>query len=119
MSRNTQVTPEEVNDPLLQAQLDKFWNFIEDKYEDEWRVEYSGAMVLLVDGPMLERILNDNPREAWYDFGAHKGGETAEGVKFFLSRPEYLKGLYSITGVYSDYQTLVDGPREYFFEQGY
>lgn len=101
MSRNTHVEPEEINDPLLQAQLNKFWDLIEDKYEDEWRVEYSGAMTLLVDGPMLERIFTENFKETT------------------LGYSEELKGLYSITGVYSNYYTLVDGPREYFFEQGY
>jgi hypothetical protein len=88
---------------------------IEDKYEDEWVVEYSGATNLRVDDAMLERILKDNISVAWHTFGAFFGG-SKDGVRFFLSRPEILKGLYSITGIYNERQALVDGPRSYYFE---
>lgn len=116
--RHTEL-PEEVGiqytTSLFQEKLDAFWNLIEDKYEDEWVVEYSGAINLRVDDAMLERILNDNVADAWYVFGAFKGGNK-DGKRFFLSRPENLKGLYSITGIYNERQALVDGPRSYFFE---
>jgi len=119
--RHTEL-PEEGFDWLksftFQSDLDKFWDFIEDKYEDEWRVDYSGAMILTVDDNMLERILRDNYETAWLRFGTFRGGQTAEGRKFLLSRPEYLKGTWSITGVYSNHYTLVDGPRSYSFEPG-
>lgn len=112
-------TPEESNSFLKlatsQAKLDAFWNLIEDKYEDEWRMEYSGAVNLVVDDALLERVLNDNIADAWYLFGSFKGGDK-DGKRFFLLRPEWLKGLYSITGIYNERQALVDGPRSYFFE---
>lgn len=115
--RHTEL-PEETNVyfGFFQEMLDAFWSLIEDKYEDEWRMEYSGAINLRVDDAMLERILNDNVETAWYAFGAFKGGQDKTGRRFFLSRPETLKGLYSITGIYNERQALVDGPREYFFE---
>jgi len=116
--RHTEL-PEEANPYLkinTQGKLDAFWNLIEDMYEDEWRVEFSGAMSLVVDDAMLERVLSDNVATAWYTFGAFKGGQTKGGVKFFLHRPEYLKGLWSIEGVYNERMALVDGPRSYFFE---
>lgn len=101
---------------LYMEKIDMFWNLIENSYEDEWRVEYSGAVSLVVDDAMLERILSDNVAVAWFTFGSNRGGETPEGVKYFLSRPEWLKGLWSITGIYNERQTLVDGERSYFFE---
>ena len=64
---------------FFQEKLDAFWNLIEDKYEDEWRMEYSGAINLRVDDAMLERILNDNVETAWYAFGAFKGGQEQDG----------------------------------------
>lgn len=119
MSRNTQITPEEANDPLLQAELDKLWDFIENKYEDEWRVEFNGTMSLQVTEGLLERILRDNPIEASLHFGAHEEHNPENERYEWSGFPEHLTGLYSITGVYSNHYTLVDGPREYFFEQGY
>lgn len=100
---------------LFQRTLDAFWDMIEDKYEDEWRVEYSGAVNLVVDDAMLERILKDNYPAAWLKFGTFMGGGK-DGKKFLLQRPEGLKGLYSIEGIYNERQALVDGARSYFFE---
>lgn len=112
--------PEEQGDFLglhtTQEKLDKFWELIENHYEDEWRVEYSGAVNLVVDDAMLERILSDNVAEAWYVFGSNRGGVDEHGHKCFTNRPEWLKGLYSITGIYNERQAYVGGPRSYFFE---
>lgn len=120
MTRKTEVTPESEyhKSSTFQEKLDAFWNLIEDMYEDEWRVEFSGALILRVDDEMLERVLADNVGTAWYKFGSFRGGQTEKGNRFFISRPEELKGLYSITGVYNERQALVDGPRFYMFEQG-
>jgi len=81
-------------------EMDKFWDLIEDKYEEEWRVEFNGTMSLQVTDALLQRIRRDNP-EAARDLYSDK----------FI-------GLWSIEGVYSNYYTLVDGPRTYSFEQG-
>lgn len=117
--RKTEVTPEEANTSLLQTQLAYMWRLIEDKYDEEWRVEYSGAVVLNVDEALLERILRDNPAEASMYFGA-KEEHNPEYEKYeWVDFPEYLIGLYSIQGVYDNYYRLVDGPRSYSFEQGY
>jgi hypothetical protein len=117
--RKTEL-PEEVSiqytTSLFQEKLDAFWNLIEDKYEDEWRMEYSGALNLRVDPEFLEQILFDNYAEAWLKFGAWAGGRTAEGENFLLDMPLNLCGLYSITGIYNERQALVDGPRSYYFE---
>jgi hypothetical protein len=119
--RHTEL-PEEGFEPFtsyrIQSKLDIFWSLIEDKYEEEWRIDFSGAMVLRVDDAMLERILKDNVATAWYSFGAFYGGQREDGTRFFLSRPDYLLGLWSIEGVYSNHYTLVDGPRTYSFEPG-
>jgi hypothetical protein len=100
---------------LWQANLDAFWELIENHYEEEWRVEISGAVVLVVDDAMLERVLDDNTSIAWYKFGSYKGGDEG-GRRFFLSRPEYLKGIWAIEGIYNGHQTYVGGERSYFFE---
>lgn len=115
-------TPEEGNPhfqlPTFQAQLDAFWSLIEDSYEEEWRVEISGAMVLVVDDAMLERILGDNVAIAWFQFGSNRGGVDKHGLASFSNRPEWLKGLWSIEGVYNAKQAYVGGPRSYHFEPG-
>jgi hypothetical protein len=103
-----------------QVKLDKFWSLIEDKYEEDWHVEQNGDVTLEVDSDMLERVLSDNPSIAWYHYGAFRGGQKEDGTRFYLSRPEYLKGTYTIKGIYKpdlsyhrgDYQT-----RTYFFVQ--
>lgn len=119
MTRKTDVPYEGfpyLTAPGWQGKMDAFWNLIENHYEEEWRVEISGAVVLVVDDAMLERVLSDNIAIAWEQYGAFKGGQDAEGRKFFLSRPEYLKGLWSIQGIYNDRQAYVGGERSYFFE---
>lgn len=103
-----------------QDKLDEFWTLIEDKYEEDWHVEQNGDVTLEVDDAMLERILSENTAVAWYTFGAFRGGQKKDGTRFYLSRPEYLKGTYTIKGIYApdlsyikgDYQT-----RTYFFVQ--
>lgn len=117
--RHTEL-PEE-NNPFLfsvtiQEKLDAFWELIENHYEEEWRVEISGAVSLVVDDKMLERILHDNVAVAWFKFGSNMGGETEDGVRYFTSRPEYLKGLWSIEGIYNSRQAYVGSTRTYFFE---
>jgi hypothetical protein len=114
-------TPEEATNaqfltlPSTQEHMDAFWELIENHYEDEWRVEISGAVVLVVDDEMLERILTDNTAIAWMKFGAFRGGDEG-GRRFFLRRPEYLKGLWAIEGIYNSKQAYVGGERTYFFE---
>ena len=120
MTRKTDVTKLEdwTATWTFQEKLDKFWNLIEDMYEEEWRVQGDGSMILTVDSAMLERILKDNVATAWYAFGSFGGGQTEAGERFMIHRPEYLIGEYIIKGVYDASQRLVDGPREYFFIQG-
>ncbi len=116
--RKTNVDPKTLGHdwPSLQDSLDKFWNLIEDKYEEEWRVEYNGDMILVVDGEFMEQILMENYAQAWLSFGTWAGGRNAEGESFLLDMPLHLMGEYIIKGVYNERQALVDGPRSYFFE---
>lgn len=114
--RKTEVTFWKGYEPA-QDKLDTFWNLIEDKYEEDWRTDYNGDVVLEVDDAMLERILSDNISTAWYTFGAHKGGQTEDGTRFFLSRPEYLKGTYIIRGIYDTRGYMERTRREYRFVQ--
>jgi hypothetical protein len=103
-----------------QEKLDTFWNLIEDKYDEDWRVESNGDVTLEVDDAMLERILSDNSAIAWYDFGSFRGGQREDGTRFYLARPEYLKGTYIIKGIYAPDLSYVRGDyqkREYFFVQ--
>lgn len=115
-------TPEEGNPHFqlstYQDLMDAFWELIENHYEDEWRVEIGGAMTLVVDDRMLERILNDNVAVAWFKFGSNKGGWDENDNRYFTSRPEWLLGLWSIEGVYSKNLAYVGGPRTYHFEPG-
>lgn len=120
MFRKTE-TPEEGFDflarPHMQEKLDAFWELIENHYEEEWRVEYSGSVVLVVDDAMLERVLSDNIAVAWYTFGSNKGGLDENGLKSFTNRPEWLKGLWSIQGIYAPTTMAhIGGPRTYHFE---
>lgn len=116
--RTTAVTPQEDNSPLLQTKLDQMWTLLEDHYDEEWSVEADGTIYLVLDAEMLEQVLDDNTADAWYMFGAFHGGQTQDGERFFVHRPEYLKGRYSIKGVYDASQRLVDGARTYFFTKG-
>lgn len=103
-----------------QEKLNTFWNLIENHYDEDWRVDANGDITLEVDDAMLERILSDNISIAWYKFGAFRGGLTGEGVRFWLSRPEYLKGTYTIKGIYAPDLSYVKGDfqtRTYFFVQ--
>lgn len=100
-----------------QHKLDEFWTLIEEMYPEDWRVDANGDLILEVDDAMLERILSENVATAWYSFGAHRGGQREDGTKFFLSRPEYLKGTYIIKGVYDPTQRFVNKKREYYFVQ--
>jgi hypothetical protein len=117
--RHTEL-PEEISDffPLISAQekMDAFWELIENHYEEEWRVEISGAVSLLVDDHMLERVLHDNVAVAWFKFGSNLGGWDENDRRYFTSRPEWLKGLWSIEGIYNDKQAYVGGERTYHFE---
>jgi hypothetical protein len=108
------------NDAFFQGQLDKFWPFIENHYEEEWRVQANGDLILTVDDAMLERVLQDNYAEAWAKFGTYGGGMKPgpKFERFMLHRPEHLQGDYIIRGIYNLSQRLVNGPREYFFIQG-
>jgi len=114
--RTTNVTPEET--APRQEDLDVMWGFIENHYEEEWRVEANGDLTLEVDGELLEEILSDNYAEAWFKFGTWAGGRNAEGESFLLDMPLRLIGEYIIKGVYNANQRLVNGEREYFFLQG-
>lgn len=121
--RHTNTPEEDMRQEYLQSfssqsKMDAFWNLIENSYEEEWRVEISGAMVLVVDDAMLERILNDNIAVAWFAFGSNRGGVDEHGNKSFTNRPEGMKGLWSIEGVYNAKQAYVGGPRTYHFEPG-
>jgi hypothetical protein len=117
--RHTEL-PEEVSrfytNESTREKLDAFWELIENHYEDEWRIEISGIVSLVVDDAMLERVLNDNIAVAWYTFGSNKGGWDENNRRYFTSRPEYLKGLWSIEGVYNHKMAYVGGPRTYAFE---
>jgi len=120
MIRTTHVTPGTVWSTLWSNQdhLDTFWNFIENHYEEEWRVQADGSLILTVDSDMLDRVLLDNYAAAWIKYGTFRGGQTAEGKKFLIHRPEYLMGEYIIKGVYDEFQRLVNGERTYYFTQG-
>jgi hypothetical protein len=118
--RHTEVTPEEalIDAPAdLLDKLDRFWDLIEDHYEEEWRMEYSGIINLRVDDKLLERILRDNPSRAEKYFGAIEQHNPEYQKYEWVNFPEYLIGLYSIEGVYNERHALVDGPRSYFFDQ--
>jgi hypothetical protein len=108
------------SDGLFQRTIDKFWPLIENHYEEEWRVQHNGDLILTVDSDMLERVLQDNYAEAWIKFGSFAGGmkEGPKFERFMLQRPENLIGEYIIKGVYDASQRLVNGEREYFFLQG-
>jgi hypothetical protein len=119
--RHTEVPEEAENRAYLelgstQANMDAFWELIENHYEEEWRVEISGIISLEVDDAMLERILHDNVAVAWYQFGSNAGGMDEHGNRSFVGRPEWLKGLWSIEGVYNNKMAYVGGPRTYAFE---
>lgn len=118
--RKTEV-PEEDHEfytsSVIQEKLDAFWNLIEEEYDEEWRVQFNGTCVLVVDDEMLERILHDNVAIAWFKFGSNRGGWDENDRRYFTSRPEYLKGLYSIEGIYNDKQTYIGGTRTYKFER--
>lgn len=118
--RHTTVGPEEVaTDVQLQARLDCLWDLIEDHYEEEWRVEYSGAVVLDMTEALLTRILRSDGDKALLCFGAYEEHNPEYQKYEWVNFPDDLLGLYSIQGIYSNYYTRVDGPRSYFFEQGY
>lgn len=115
--RKTEVTFWKGYEPA-QEKLDVFWNLIEDKYEEDWRTDYNGDVVLDVDDAMLEKILHDNTATAWYEFGSHAGGQKElNGPKHFLSRPEHLKGTYIIRGIYDARGYMQHTRREYRFVQ--
>jgi hypothetical protein len=118
MKKTYCVPAEFSNDAFFQAQLDKFWPFIENHYEEEWHVQANGDLILTVDGEFMEQVLMENYAEAWLKFGTFSGGRTAEGESFLLHMPTHLMGEYIIKGVYNASQRLVNGPREYFFIQG-
>lgn len=117
--RHTNTTPDDwFTRHSMQNSLDLFWSLIENHYEEEWRVESDGSLILTVDSGMLERVLFDNYAQAWLNWGTFAGGQTEEGKKFLLRRPENLIGEYVIKGVYDASQKLVNGERTYFFTQG-
>jgi len=119
MERKTNVTPDDwFTQTSMQNSLNLFWNLIENHYEEEWHVQANGDLILMVDSDMLERVLTDNYAQAWLNWGTFRGGQTAEGKKFLLHRPENLIGEYVIKGVYDASQRLVNGERTYFFTQG-
>jgi len=119
MIRKTYAVPAALTiDWDFQKQVSNFWDLIEPNFEEEWRVQANGDLILNVDDAMLERILSDNAARAWYDHGSFGGGRTVDGKRFYLRRPESLKGEYIIKGVYDANQRLINGPREYFFVQG-
>ena len=117
--RHTTVTPEGTFTSVrAQENLDVMWNLIEDNYPEEWRLDSNGDVLLEVDDAMLERILMANYRLAYYEFGTYRGGQTPEGKRFLLRRPEHLKGTYIIKGIYTEDFQLVFSDykhREYFF----
>ena len=116
--RHTETTGENYL-AAKQDKLDIFWTLIEDRYEEDWRVDPNGDITLEVDSDLLERILSDNYATAWYAFGAWAGGYK-DGKKFLLDRPEWLKGTYTIKGIYAPDLSYVKGDyqnRTYFFVQ--
>lgn len=118
--RHTEVTPEEeANNTELQTRLNYFWRLIEDRYEDEWRVEYNGTVVLNVTEELLTKILSDNSAEASMYFGAYEEHNPEYRKYEWVNFPEDLIGLYAIEGIYNERQALVNGTRSYSFEQGY
>lgn len=105
---------------ITQEALDAFWNLIEDKFDEDWRVDSNGDVILGVDETMLVRILASNPTVALMEFGAYED-RNAEGYWWeWYNLPESLLGTYTIQGIYApdlsyikgDYQT-----RTYYFEQ--
>jgi len=116
--RETNVTPKFANNSVvLQEKLHTMWLLIEDMYPEEWCREANGDITLEVDDAMLERILKDNVATAWYQFGSNAGGMREDGSRFFLRRPEHLKGTYTIKGIYDENQRFINHARRYFFTQ--
>ena len=89
-----------LNSMRAQDTLDQLWNLIEDKYDEEWRVDSNGEVLLVVDDVLLERIIADNPNiTAWTN---------------------YPLGTFIIKGIYAPDLSYIPGDytkREYFFVQ--
>ena len=118
--RHTEL-PEEVGDNSYlklntQGKLDAFWNFIENHFEEDWKIAFNGDVILTVDDEFLEEILTANYAEAYLKFGTWRGGRNAEGESFLLDMPLYLRGTYIIKGIYNANQKFINGTRTYFFE---
>ncbi len=91
--RHTEVTGE-----AKQAELDRFWDLIEDKFDEDWRVDSNGDVLLEVDDFLLDRVL------------------VATGIAF----PDSLRGTYIIKGIYKPDLSYLRGDyqkRTYFFVQ--
>ena len=86
--RKTEITHYGQTAPTTR-QLNAVWNLIEDRFEEEWRMEYNGAITFEVSEALL----------------------AAHGL------PDYLCGAYTIKGVYDDRQRFINGKRTYYFEQ--
>jgi hypothetical protein len=117
--RQTITTGNAYSQYFRQEKLDTFWDLIEDRYEEDWRVDQNGDVTLVVDDALLERILTENYYVAWYAFGTWSGSDK-DGKKFLLDRPEFLKGTYVIKGIYAPDLSYVKGDyqtRTYFFIQ--
>jgi len=98
---------------------DKFWDWIEGMpvTDEMWRVESTGAMVLVVDEETLVEILSDDMNKAHEDFDTYALQDRETGEWDIIDLPLYLCGTYRIQGVYNEKQELVDGDRSYFFSQ--
>lgn len=101
----------------LSEKLDSMWPLILDTYEEDWRVDVTGDLVLEVDEALLTKILDDNYAVAYYQFGALKLGMRADGTRFYTTFPSYLLGTYIIKGVYDAKQRFINHARRYYFVQ--
>lgn len=116
---------------LYQPQLEAMWKLIEDHYEEDWRVDLNGDVLLVVDSDFLHRILEDcasYSQEVWNDFEKTTGvreEHNPEAQRWeWVNVPEHLQGTYYIRGIYrpEDMRLMAAAlqKREYFFvQEGY
>ena len=114
--RETTVTPAEVG-YKYQQQLDAFWNLIENNYEEDWRVEANGDLILEVDADFIEQVCAVNPQIVFEAFKAYEMHNPEYEKWEWINLPEQLCGTYIIKGVYDENQRFINHARRYFFTQ--
>ena len=98
--------------------FDKFWDFIENHYEEEWRVQANGSLILTGGQRDAGSCAAGKLRGSVDQDGTFRGGQTARRQEVPAPPPRIPDGEYIIKGVYDEYQRLVNGERTYFFIQG-